>query len=116
MAPELGLTGERAPSADDKRLRDEVLAEAKRRGEGCFYCGAEPEQADHFFPLATGGPRFDKANIVACCAPCNRAKGSQQPSRFLRSRWLANRRQEHGLAGIEVVRRRAASEVGEPLS
>lgn len=94
MAPALGQTGERAPTYRDKRLREEILAEAKRRGEGCFYCGAEPDTVDHLRPLALGGERYDKANMVPACKPCNSAKGSKTVGHFIGSVWLRERRQE----------------------
>lgn len=53
----------------------------------CVYCGrtglskitdgVEPKyQAtlDHVYPLAKGGQRYDKSNLVVACRPCNAKK------------------------------------------
>jgi 5-methylcytosine-specific restriction endonuclease McrA len=92
----LGLTGERVMTQRDKLLREEVLRRARRTGQGCFYCGADPETADHVIPLSRGGARYDPANIVAACSDCNATKGAMSPEEFLASEWLARRRKIGG--------------------
>jgi 5-methylcytosine-specific restriction endonuclease McrA len=48
----------------------------------CQYCRARfPERdltLDHVLPRSRGG-RTEWANVVACCVPCNRVKGSRTP-------------------------------------
>ena len=66
----------------------------------CAYCGQEADTLDHFIPRALYRPR-DKTkqfalppgaglypppkhlNKVACCTPCNIAKGNLHPSQWL---------------------------------
>ena len=71
----------------------------------CQYCGAEPGAAaltlDHVMPRSRGGPRTWQ-NMVAACAPCNRAKGSRTPTEAgmeLRTR----PREPQGLVGARSV-------------
>ena len=41
----------------------------------CAYCGTtEKLGIDHVIPMSSGGPNTPE-NIVACCVPCNSAKG-----------------------------------------
>lgn len=53
-----------------------------RDGHRCQYCGVERAPAeltyDHVVPRAQGGAT-DWKNIVTCCHPCNRKKGSRTP-------------------------------------
>lgn len=48
----------------------------------CQYCGGKlPASSltyDHVVPVARGGPK-NWENIVTCCIPCNRRKGSRTP-------------------------------------
>lgn len=90
-AKRLGLTGERGSTRQSRKRRDEVLAEARHL---CHYCKAPATVADHYIPLALGGPDI-KANLVAACRDCNQAKGAQPPQDFLSSRWLKRRRDEN---------------------
>lgn len=53
----------------------------------CFYC-YEPitfktATADHVVPRKAGGTNA-KQNIVACCEPCNAAKGSMSKAAFVK--------------------------------
>jgi hypothetical protein len=57
----------------------------------CHYCGqrlGRPGQhrtnrtVDHLRPLSRGGTN-DAWNLVACCQPCNRAKGSLTQDEYL---------------------------------
>jgi 5-methylcytosine-specific restriction endonuclease McrA len=58
----------------------------------CFYCfWAEATIADHFNPLAFGGPDTE-GNLRAACSDCNSRKADQSPEMFLASEWLAERR------------------------
>lgn len=55
-----------------RKLRNAVLM---RDGCACRYCGAEARMADHVVPRRRGGAdALD--NLVACCAPCNKAAGN----------------------------------------
>lgn len=49
----------------------------------CFYCGTTKQLSiDHVVPLVSGGPNT-RENLVACCVPCNDAKGiSDIPGRW----------------------------------
>ena len=53
-----------------------------RDGHRCQYCGiiqsARELNVDHVVPLAHGGPSTWE-NVVCCCVPCNRRKGSRTP-------------------------------------
>lgn len=83
-----GLTGERGSTHESRKRRERVLERAAHR---CFYCRSEgADIADHYYPLAKGGPDAE-ANLVAACKPCNQAKGDKMPAEFLESSWLANR-------------------------
>ncbi len=42
----------------------------------CQYCGADAEGIDHVMPRSRGG-RHEWENVVACCRPCNVAKGDR---------------------------------------
>ena len=46
----------------------------------CRYCGAkvtfENANIDHVYPWKRGG-QTDNVNLVACCRPCNKAKGNR---------------------------------------
>ena len=49
----------------------------KRDGYICAYCGNEATQVDHVISRKVGGSH-DLENLVACCAPCNSAKGAKE--------------------------------------
>lgn len=58
----------------------------------CAYCGAEAHTLDHVHPRSKGG--FTSAeNMVACCADCNRDKGSENWIIWFRSKefWTPER-------------------------
>jgi 5-methylcytosine-specific restriction endonuclease McrA len=70
------------------QIRDSVLvpkrsAKAQFRasilsdwGRLCAYCGSPDDLTiDHVRPRFRGGGN-DRANLVCCCSPCNRRKGS----------------------------------------
>lgn len=89
-------TGERGSTRQSRKVRAEVLAEAKVDGVSrCFYCGAGAVIADHYTPKALGGTDA-KSNLVAACAPCNSTKADDPPEVFMRSAWLARRCNEVG--------------------
>lgn len=83
-----GLTGERGSTHESRKRRQRVL---DRGGHRCFYCRATgADIADHYIPLAAGGPDSEE-NMVCACTPCNRVKSDQMPGDFLASSWLARR-------------------------
>lgn len=43
----------------------------------CHYCGARATTVDHKRPVSKGGARYDEANLVAACKPCNDRKGGR---------------------------------------
>lgn len=53
-----------------------------RDGHRCQYCGvvksARELNVDHVIPVSAGGPSTWE-NVVCCCVPCNRRKGSRSP-------------------------------------
>ena len=53
-----------------------------RDGHRCQYCGvvksARELNVDHVVPVCAGGPSTWE-NVVCCCVPCNRRKGSRSP-------------------------------------
>jgi 5-methylcytosine-specific restriction endonuclease McrA len=74
--------------SDHFRSADFRLRILRRERGRCFYCRrplrAREWTLDHVVPVARGGS--DRAsNLVACCAPCNWAKGLSPASDFLRS-------------------------------
>lgn len=48
----------------------------------CLWCGATPEQkelrVDHVVPIAAGGARTDRANLVTACSDCNSGKSDME--------------------------------------
>jgi 5-methylcytosine-specific restriction endonuclease McrA len=84
---EAGRTGARGSTRAGRKMRAEVLEEAKDPAgvPRCFYDGAVATQVDHFLPLSRGGSDT-KDNLVAACAPCNKAKGDQLPAEFMAGR------------------------------
>ncbi len=60
-----------------QRWKDQRLRVLKRDGYICQYCGADATQVDHVIPRKRGGTH-DLENLVACCAPCNSAKGAKE--------------------------------------
>jgi 5-methylcytosine-specific restriction endonuclease McrA len=86
-----GRTGERGSTHASRLRRYNVL---ERAGNVCFYCSAPGANiADHYMPLAKGGPDTEE-NMVAACTPCNSKKSDRMPDDFLHSDWLARRREE----------------------
>jgi 5-methylcytosine-specific restriction endonuclease McrA len=85
-----GRTGERGSTHASRQRRRNVLERANHR---CFYCTASASIADHYIPLAEGGPDTEE-NMVAACVPCNSKKGDGMPDDFLHSNWLARRCEE----------------------
>ena len=65
-----------------QRWKDQRLRVLKRDGYICQYCGQEATQVDHVIPRKVGGTH-DLDNLVACCAPCNSAKGARSEGVFL---------------------------------
>lgn len=67
--------------------RAEREAALKAQGGRCKYClkpmTLKEATRDHVVPRAKGGSN-QKSNTVAACEPCNRAKGDQELSKFLR--------------------------------
>jgi hypothetical protein len=60
-----------------QRWKDQRVRVLKRDGYICQYCGSEATQVDHVIPRKVGGTH-DLDNLVACCAPCNSAKGARE--------------------------------------
>ncbi len=54
----------------------ELRGRCLQRDKGiCQYCGSRAHQADHVIPRSKGGAdHLD--NLLACCAPCNKAAAS----------------------------------------
>ena len=64
----------------------------------CHWCRAPANTVDHVVPLAEGGARYDPANLVAACRPCNTRRGAQLGGRrgaAAASRNQPNRRVVH---------------------
>lgn len=86
-----GKTGERGSTHASRQRRANVL---ERAGYRCFYCSAPGAAiADHYIPLANGGPDTEE-NMVAACSPCNSQKSDKTPDEFIHSNWLARRCEE----------------------
>jgi 5-methylcytosine-specific restriction endonuclease McrA len=94
-----GLTGERGSTHASRQRRERVLDRANRC---CFYCTAPANIADHYVPLAKGGPDTEE-NMVAACGPCNAQKSDQMPDDFMHSNWLARRCEEVAAARRSVA-------------
>lgn len=60
-----------------QRWKDQRVRVLKRDGYICQYCGSEATQVDHVIPRKVGGDH-SLDNLVACCAPCNSAKGAKE--------------------------------------
>jgi hypothetical protein len=60
-----------------QRWKDQRLRVLKRDGYICAYCGNDATQVDHVIARKLGGSH-DLENLVACCAPCNSAKGAKE--------------------------------------
>jgi hypothetical protein len=73
----------RPPQSVWQRLRRFVFS---RDGHRCQYCGTTdgPMTCDHVLPLARGGSN-DISNLTTACAPCNRSKGSNTVSEWVRA-------------------------------
>jgi 5-methylcytosine-specific restriction endonuclease McrA len=77
-------------------FRLDVLKEREENGElNCFYCGCGPLLADvdqqdprcatldHVNPLASGGPKYDRNNLLVACKDCNSRKRDMSVQSFL---------------------------------
>lgn len=51
----------------------------RRDRHTCAYCGGRAETVDHVLPASRGG-RWEWANTVAACEPCNSRKGDRMPA------------------------------------
>jgi 5-methylcytosine-specific restriction endonuclease McrA len=60
-----------------QRWKDQRIRVLKRDGYICQYCGGDATQVDHVISRKLGGTH-DLENLVACCAPCNSAKGAKE--------------------------------------
>jgi 5-methylcytosine-specific restriction endonuclease McrA len=60
-----------------QRWKDQRLRVLKRDSYICAYCSGDATQVDHVIPRKAGGSH-DLENLVACCAPCNSAKGAKE--------------------------------------
>lgn len=71
------------------RFRQDILSSW---GECCAYCGAPAGTLDHVRARRRGGPTT-RRNLVAACAPCNQAKGSEDWRAWFRAQcfWDAQR-------------------------
>lgn len=71
------------------RFRSQILT---AWGHRCAYCGEPAGTLDHVTPKSRGGPT-EPENLVACCAPCNLAKGSRGVWEWWRAQpfWLLDR-------------------------
>jgi 5-methylcytosine-specific restriction endonuclease McrA len=72
-----------------RRFRQEILSAWEHR---CAYCGRDAGTLDHVHPASRGGMTVAE-NLVACCAPCNLAKGSREVLSWWREQpfWLLDR-------------------------
>jgi 5-methylcytosine-specific restriction endonuclease McrA len=62
-----------APGLSNKR-RLALLAEWRRKGAICVYCGLSPaDTVDHIVPLVLGGTNYE-GNLAPCCRKCNSSK------------------------------------------
>ena len=64
-------------------------------GGACAYCGAPAGTLDHVRARRRGGASVQR-NLVAACAGCNRAKGSEEWTIWFRSQvfWDSHREQQ----------------------
>lgn len=67
---------EAAAPGINRRTRYRILAEWKRQGRACAYCGDTATTLDHVIPLIRGGSNYE-GNLVPACAACNFSKGSK---------------------------------------
>ena len=56
-----------------KRLRRFVLCRDNHR---CYWCKGRATTADHLVSPREGGAKYDPANVVASCGPCNYSRGA----------------------------------------
>lgn len=82
----------RRRSFTKKKQHNPMLAQhllSKTEGH-CWFCGidlaAEDVSIDHLHPLRQGGNN-DTDNLVACCPPCNVAKGARTLEQYRRRVW-----------------------------
>jgi 5-methylcytosine-specific restriction endonuclease McrA len=54
------------------RVRAAVL---RRDNYVCHWCGDKATEGDHLRSPREGGARYDPANVVASCKPCNASRG-----------------------------------------
>lgn len=58
-----------------RKLKAKVL---RRDRFLCHYCGGKATTADHVRAVGRGGAKYDEANVVASCVPCNLTKGARE--------------------------------------
>lgn len=75
------------------RFRQDIL---KSWGECCAYCGAPAGTLDHVRARRRGGATV-RRNLVAACAPCNRAKGSEDWRAWFRAQGFWDARREDAI-------------------
>jgi len=83
----------------------------ERESQACFYCltklQATDSELDHVVP---GARTFDNSyrNIVVCCHPCNRKKGEQEATDFIRTLFrqglLSELELQERIVAVESVR------------
>jgi hypothetical protein len=91
--------------------REEIF---RRDGNRCVYCGVvfRPDELtlDHVQPRMRGGDASD-GNLVACCVPCNTAKGGQAAWAYLADRDVERANFMKYATGVWPRLRRAVDEV-----
>ena len=75
------------------RFRQDIL---NSWGECCAYCGAPAGTLDHVRARRRGGATV-RRNLVAACAPCNRAKGSEDWRAWFRAQGFWDARREDAI-------------------
>ena len=75
------------------RFRQDIL---HSWDECCAYCGAPAGTLDHVRARRRGGATV-RRNLVAACAPCNRAKGSEDWRAWFRAQGFWDARREDAI-------------------
>lgn len=69
---------------DSKQWRD-ISAQVRAEDGRCMValpgCTGTPDVADHIVPLEDGGAPYDRANLRAACANCNKTRAAAQKAR-----------------------------------
>ena len=68
------MTGRIYSTARWRRLRPYIL---NRDNGCCHWCGRRAWEVDHLVSPLEGGSRYDPANLVASCGPCNARRGGE---------------------------------------